>query len=264
MVLSYYLICVADFALEGLEEALDVVDVEELDHAEHPRQPEQLRPLARVRVLLQQLEREDRYRVDDEPPLQVPQRDLLVLEDQLLLLHVAVALEERQDEVQVEEGLDDPVDHVELPGLHNYEGDVEHAVDAGVGDQEQHEDVEDGLPLAVRVDYQLLQEALRVGLGLPGELLVHRLAVLVGVADLLVVLVAEDLLVDLHGHALPVEGPDLPEFETIVGETLFLGLELVLVLAQEVHVGVGGTLLALEVGGALLVSQQFVLVDVLL
>jgi len=62
----------------------------------------------------QNLKREDRNEVDDEPAAKVTNCNLFVVADQLLLLHVPEALEKRQKEVHVEETFDGPVDDLPL------------------------------------------------------------------------------------------------------------------------------------------------------
>ena len=140
-----------------------------------------------------------------------------------------------------------------MRGLYG-ESHVEHAIDAGISYEQQYKHVKDRLPFAVRMDNQFLQKSVGIGLVLRWKLLTHGLLILVDLSKLLAVFLNKDLFIDLHGDSLAVESPNLAEFEVVVGKALLLRLGLVLVLAQEVNVGVGGTLLALVVGGTLLAS----------
>lgn len=146
--------------------------------------------------------------------------DLFQVRDHLVRLWMLEALQEVERQVRPEEALHHNVEHLLCRIVRRREGRVEHRGDAGVADEHQDEHVEDGLPLAVGVDDDLLFAGalLVLGLDVGGDL------VLAGGPVLIVV--AASGFKDLGRGTRAVEGLLLAPFELLVGARLDFALAL--------------------------------------
>lgn len=132
MVLTHYLVGVANFTLEWFEKSLDIIYIKQFNHPKHPWQPKQLGPLAGVWILLENLEGKYRDEIDNKPTLEIPKCDLLILKHQFLLLNIPVALEKREYEIEIEEWLNYHVENIKFVRLHYYECHIKHAINTRV------------------------------------------------------------------------------------------------------------------------------------